>query len=65
MISISKTMAKSVLDNHQLLCKAIQFPAGKGLGFNFDHEIITHIFLLPQEKKISRVVFVNTSLLVC
>lgn len=51
MISTLKSVAKSLLENHQLLCKAIQFSAVKGLGFNFDPEAITHIFLLAQEKK--------------
>ena len=65
MFSTLKSVAKSLLENHQLLCKSMQFSAGKGLEFNFDPEVIAYIFLLVQEKKYSRIVFVNTSLLVC
>lgn len=54
-------VAKSLLENHQLLCKSIQFSGGKGLGFNFDPAVVARIFL----KKKSGIVFENTSLVVC
>lgn len=66
MISTSKSVPQSLLENHRLLCRAIQFSAVEGLGFNFDPEVIARIFLLAQKKKnISMIVFLNTSLLVC
>lgn len=59
MISTSKSVPQSLLENHQsllenhqLLCRAIQFSAVEGLGFNFDPEVIACIFLLAQKKKI-------------
>jgi len=59
MISTLKLMTKSFLDNHQLLSKAIQFSAGKGLGFSFDPKVITCIFLLETHKKYSNIVRVS------
>lgn len=42
-ISTLKPVSNSLLENHQLLCKSVQFSAGKCLGFNFDPAVIAYI----------------------
>lgn len=61
-ISTLKPMSKH-LENHQLLCKLVQYSAGKYLGLNFDPAVIVYLSQY-HGKRYSRTVFENTSLLV-
>lgn len=49
-ISTLKPVSKSLLENHQLLYKSVQFSAGKCLGLNFDPPVIAYVFYYHWKK---------------